>query len=300
KAMGKLTSSANAPSAMIIGAAHSDEVLDWLAEHHFTAILLRPKSMFDEDGAVALGAYDLKIKGLWATDAPGTLGRILNGHRAPPPVIESYNRNSYPSGLYASAIIAKAARAGRKLPDDVINNLRNLPGIEVDPNSFERIGNDVIFRIGIDNVDGQRQWVWARVGTRSSGGTAAPNESLEDKLLKAEASGGGVPPKEPPKNDNKTSQPGEDPKKKNDSGKFAEKAEASGGGVPPKEPPKNDSEAGQPDKDPQRNKKSEESIKDETIKSGEADLVLTRLTENDYAVFAKDRETVRKAETITR
>jgi hypothetical protein len=96
----------------------------------------------------------------------------------------------------ASIIIARAAGGGKKIPDDIWNDLSSLPGITIDKSSFSRDGPDVIFSAKLTAPgDGSRE-VWARVGTLPGG----QNLTLEEKLLQDIADLEGKPQASPSDN----------------------------------------------------------------------------------------------------
>jgi hypothetical protein len=82
----------------------------------------------------------------------------------------------------ASIVLARAARAGGRFPDDVLPRLSALPDLRIDKDSISRQGYDVIFRAWLKQDDGSEKEVWARVGTREPNGIAP--QTLEEKLIK--------------------------------------------------------------------------------------------------------------------
>jgi hypothetical protein len=178
----ELVSRASGPVVMIIGAAHADRVTELLAQRNASFVLIRPIDLNPSYGSLTVEQYDRKASGGWARNSPGTLGYVLNQRRKPPPVIERASGVSYASMNLAGMIVAKAARSGGRIPDDIWPRISNLPGIRIDKTSFSVDGYDVIFRGWLKDDNGQEKEVWARVGTASV--TTGPI-SLQDKFIDA-------------------------------------------------------------------------------------------------------------------
>ena len=172
------------PVAMIIGAAHADRVTELLTKQNVSFALIQPADLDPKNGSLTTEQYERKAKGLWARNSKGTLGRVLNVQRKPPPVTERVTGQSYASMNLAGMIVAKAARSGKRVPDDILPQLSALPGLRVDTASFSRDGYDVIFCAWLKQDDGREKEVWARVGTIEHPSGVAPT-GLEAKLIKA-------------------------------------------------------------------------------------------------------------------
>ena len=191
-----MASSNGSPVAMIIGAAHSDKVIGILAQKNVHFALIRPADLNPASGSLSVDQYERKVSGQWARDSKGTLGRVLNLHKKPPPVLERISGQGYASMNLAGMLVAKAARSHKRIPDDLLPQLASLPGIRVDHASFGLDGYDVIFRAWLKLDDGREREVWTRVGTIEPAAGAATG-TLESKLvkaasdLKADSSGGG-------------------------------------------------------------------------------------------------------------
>jgi hypothetical protein len=177
-------SSGGAPVAMIIGAAHSDKVSELLAQQGLSYALIQPADLNPKNGSLTMAQYERKSKGLWARDAKGTLGHVLNTQRKPPPVLERTTAQSYASMNLAGMLIAQAARGGGPFPDGVLPQISNLPGLRVDKDSITRDGYDVLYRAWLKQDNGQEKEVWARVGTIAHPAGPAPT-TLEGRLLAA-------------------------------------------------------------------------------------------------------------------
>src|SRR5436190_7457955 len=191
---------AGKPVAMIIGAAHTKRVLAELEKKGATTVVLRPRDFKGEDDGISLRRFRLKSQGLWGNDDPNSLGALLNPKRKPAPVIGNMKRDGYASAQAAAKIAAKSVRSGGDFPKAIIDQLKALPGITVDPLSFEKKGYDVIFSLDIEN-NGKTQKIWVRAGTRPTGtqSSSDPLEAALSELKKAEADGGSGGGKEPPK-----------------------------------------------------------------------------------------------------
>jgi len=148
------------PIAMIIGAGHTDKVIRLLREKNAPFALLRPVSLNPKGaGSLTVAQYERKIAGNWVDDGDLSLGRILSTHKKPPPVVELKSAPSFTNVNYAAHIVAKAARSGRRLPDDNLRaQLSNLSGVSVDFSTFRQDGYDVIFAATVtDNQSNPRR-----------------------------------------------------------------------------------------------------------------------------------------------
>jgi hypothetical protein len=195
-----LTDKDKGPTAMIIGAAHSERVTEILGEHDVSFVLLRPIALNPDYANLTSEQFDRKNKALWCRTTEGTLGRLLNAQRKPQPIIETSTAESYASAYMAAEIVALASRDSKRVPDDVWDEIKDLPSLEVDRGSFKIDGFDVIFKVIVIDTDGKQREVWIRVGTATTKGRA---RELEEKLHQsiADLGGGGrLPPNEPPPN----------------------------------------------------------------------------------------------------
>lgn len=195
-----LGSSPTAPVAMIIGAAHSKEVIAQLKSADISCALLHPIAFNPTFANLSMDEFERKNRLKWARITNGTLGRILNSYHKPPPFIETPTAHSYASAYMAVMLVSEAARVGKRVPDDVKTELAGLPELQVDLDSFQQVdGYDVIFRMWLTGTDGQKKEVWARAGTAD---TRERARTLEQELLQAIADlggGGGMPPGKPPR-----------------------------------------------------------------------------------------------------
>lgn len=178
----QLPGSAEAPEAMIIGAAHADKVTTLLTQENVPFSLIQPENLDSKVGSMSVDEYERKVKGQWAANLPGTLGHVLNVQRKPPPVVERTTGHSYASMQLASILIARAARQGGNFPDNIWNQISQLPDLKIDRNSITRIGYDVVFRAWLKQDDDREKEVWARVGTIAASNVSQPH-SLEEKLI---------------------------------------------------------------------------------------------------------------------
>jgi hypothetical protein len=187
------------PVAMVIGAAHSDHVTRLLHESDVSYALIRPDPINPDYGQMSIEQFGRKHKQQWARTSEGTLGKLLNGRFKPPVFITTATAKSAADANLACMLIARAARSGKNVPGDVRGQLTDLPGLDIDWQSFERDGNDVIFCMRLTGTDGAQKEVWARVGAVSSPQRA---RTIEEKLRQAIAdlggSGGKIPPRDPP------------------------------------------------------------------------------------------------------
>jgi hypothetical protein len=188
------------PAAMTIGAAHTDRVIELLRSRNVSLAHMRPLALNPKYGNLSNEQFKRKSQKKWARTSPGTLGRLLNAGHKPPPVIGTATGKSYASMNLAAILIADAARARKRIPEDIWTQIASLPELRIDRASFTFDGFDVIFRAWLKNTDGKEREVWARVGTLD---TPEQAMDLEQKLSQAIADLGGgskIPPREPPTN----------------------------------------------------------------------------------------------------
>ncbi len=198
----------DAPTAMTIGAAHTENVLELLNDRNAAYVRITPNSLNPDYGNMTMEQFERKNDQKWARINPGTLGLLLNNDRNPPPMIETATSKSYASMNLAALLVAEAARGGMRIPEDILPQLDNLPEFRIDRSSFIIEGYDVIFRAWLKNTGGYDQEVWARVGTMD---TPEKAQSLEDKLMQAIVDLGGegyLPPRKPPYNSKGTTDEG--------------------------------------------------------------------------------------------
>jgi hypothetical protein len=185
-------------SAMQVGAAHSEKVIETLRARNVACALVRPVDLDPDHGSISTEEFERKSSGRWARTYGGSLGRLLNSQRKPPPVIETATGKSYGNAMLASRVIAMAARKGQPVPQSVREQLDRLEEIKVDWDSFTQDGFDVIYRMWLTKTDGKSVEVWARVGSLADEDKSA---SLVEKLMKKIADLGGGnkrPPGKPP------------------------------------------------------------------------------------------------------
>lgn len=186
------------PVAVIIGAAHTQEVIELFQSRNVSFAQITPLALDPNYAQLSDEQFDRKNEGKWARTGLGTLGALLNGSRKPPPIIENATSYSYASMGLAAILVAQAARAGTPIPDGVWAQIASLPELRVDRDSFAVDGYDVVFRAWLKGTDGGDKEVWARVGSLD---TPEKAKTLEEKLLQAisDLGGGGkLPPRDPP------------------------------------------------------------------------------------------------------
>ncbi len=204
-------------TAMIIGGAHTDGVTKLLREQRVSFAVISPTALNATYGSLTLDQFDRKNETKWARTSPGTLGRLLNAAgktqgsqegRKPPPMIETTTAKSYASAQLAGMLIATAARGRKRIPDDIWDQIKDLPEFTADRASFTVVGDDVIYKSTLKKTDGKDVIVWARVGTADS---VPETKSLEQKLLQARVdlgAIGNIPPTKPPSNSTPTKDEG--------------------------------------------------------------------------------------------
>jgi len=186
--------------AMVIGAGHSEQVTKLLRAQGLSYALLRPIAFNPEYANLTIEQFERKNNGKWARTSPGTLGRLLNGQRKPPPTIERRTAHSYASAILAAKVLAEALRDGKRIPEDVREQLTDLPGTQIDWDTVKVIdGVDVVFSMRLQSVSGNAIQVWGRAGTVTRPDDTA---TLEQKLLQCISDlggGGNKPPRDPPR-----------------------------------------------------------------------------------------------------
>lgn len=187
------------PLSMIIGAAHSKEVREALENAGIAHAVLRPRDFNPELGSLSVDDFTRKSEGGLARIEEGTLGRLLNGLRKPKPILETTTAKSLGSAYYVVEIVSEAKRRGLVVPTDIKEELRDLPELEIDWDSFSNDGFDVTFRMWTRDINGKRIEVWTRAGTADS---AEEAKTLEEKLLQriSDSGGNGKEPPKPPTN----------------------------------------------------------------------------------------------------
>lgn len=175
--------SPNVPVAMIIGAAHTELIVDLLTENGNSFAIIRGNALDKglENGNLSYAAYDRKTQQL-SVGLPGSLGALLDGRKKPQPVINKVWLQSELQTYHLTDILAKAARSGQLPPfDDELNNLPELKGITLNRSSITIKDGDVIFSVDVLNDNGEEVTVWVRARTDKD----AVDKFLEDRLQEA-------------------------------------------------------------------------------------------------------------------
>ncbi|MBM9519868.1 hypothetical protein JWG39_08565 [Desulforhopalus vacuolatus] len=174
------------PVAMIIGAAHTKEVLEELKTNNLSYAQITPIDLNPEYGSLTMEQFELKNQGKWAQTDLGSLGVLLNSDRNPPPMIETASGKSYASACLASMLLADLVYSGgsiNPLPDELREQLLSLPELRVDVDSITTDGYDVIFRMWVKNTKNKEVEIWGRVGTTENEANETEGKTLENKLL---------------------------------------------------------------------------------------------------------------------
>lgn len=166
--------SADAPVAMVIGAAHTELIVDLLTKQGVSFAVLRSNT-FDmnlENGDLSSEAYDRKSQKL-SIDQPGTLGALLDGRKKPQPVIgKTWFQSKIETYIIADNIARYVAGGGKlPLPDDVIPEMGN---VILDKSSIEIKGNVVFFSVKAKDDNDKQVTVWI--------GAQANKESVDTLL----------------------------------------------------------------------------------------------------------------------
>jgi len=175
--------SPNVPVAMVIGAAHTELVVQLFAERGISFAIVRGNALDQglANGDLSNNAYDRKNKKL-SVDLAGSLGALLDGRKKPQPVVNEAWFQSKAQIFLLTDILARAAASGKTPPfDDVLNNLPELEGVTLDKSSITIKDGDVIFSVKALGNNGSEVTVWVRTRT----GQEAIEKLLEDRLLDA-------------------------------------------------------------------------------------------------------------------
>jgi hypothetical protein len=197
-----------AAAAMQIGAGHTSQILGILKTADASYAQIAPKALNPDFAILSNEQFARKNVLEWTRTTEGTLGRLLNAKRKPPPIIGTATAHSYASLNLAVLIVAKAARLGKRVPDDIWGEISGLPELSVDRDSFFQDGYDIVFRAWPIDTAGRKREVWIRAGTSD---TKRGADSLEARLVRAIADlddSDGIPPQKPPSNSTATKDEG--------------------------------------------------------------------------------------------
>ncbi|MBE3111163.1 MAG: hypothetical protein IMZ46_11745, partial [Acidobacteria bacterium] len=175
---------AGPPTAMQIGAGHTERVKDRLSDAGVSFAVIRPNS-FEENaknGNLSSEAYKRKM-GALSVDAPGWVGRLLDDRLKPPPVVGKLWFQSKAELLLLTTLVARAAAQGQLPPfNDALGDvLPLLQSVTLLPDTIEVIGNDVIFGVEARDRNSQLVHIWVRT-TRDKD---IARQTLNDRLLAA-------------------------------------------------------------------------------------------------------------------
>ncbi|AKB44005.1 hypothetical protein [Methanosarcina vacuolata] len=140
--------SPDAPIVMIIGAAHTDKVIDLLTDQSAAFVIISPKSLEKSDDKSELdsAAYERKNNAL-SVDSDGLLGSYLDrrpvNYKKPPSVTGETWFKSKAEMYFVTETIATAISGGAKEPYDFLDKFDDLDDIKVD-NSSINVKDDYI------------------------------------------------------------------------------------------------------------------------------------------------------------
>jgi len=216
---------AEAPVAMVIGAAHTDGVCRLFDEQKTAYTLIRPNSLgaskYDAN-SISFAAFGRKGKKL-SVDAQG-FGALLDDRKRPPPVVSTPWFQAKADLYVVTDIIAAAATSqdNRVKPPFGLDPEKdlNLGMVRVDPSTLERVGDDVMFKVlvSVDPRNPTELWVRTRsFGTALPTGNIADvgDQEIEKLLLEAWGGGDGKQPpggRDPARFDENPDRPGGPPK----------------------------------------------------------------------------------------
>jgi len=178
-----LQQSADAPVAMIIGAAHTELVAQLFTDEGVSFAVIRSNSLEEnrEEGDLDYQAYERKSNSQ-SVGPPGTLGALLDGRKKPRPVIGELWFQSKANIYLLIEIIARAAASGEVPPfTDALSNLPPLEGVTLDKDSILIKDGDVVFSVKALDKNNNQVTIWVRA--RASREIAA--KTLEQRLLEA-------------------------------------------------------------------------------------------------------------------
>jgi hypothetical protein len=191
------------PIAMIIGAAHTERVVELFTDVEVSVAVLRANSLAEgrEEGDLSLEAYDRKMLGL-SVDSPGSLGALLDGRKKPRPVIQELWFQVKAKTFLLVTSAARAIAEGHTI-DELEGILPTFDNITFRPLKVD--GNELIF--AIDTVDNNNNPI--TVYGRAVVNRPAAGQLLEERLFDGL---GGVQSKEIPDSSKQESEEVSEPK----------------------------------------------------------------------------------------
>ena len=156
-----LDSASKSPVALIVGAAHTNLVIDLLRAHGVSFAVVSPLSLTEslENGKLTSPAYKRKTKRK-SVDGPGMLGSFIDGRHKPGSVLSERWFHIKSESYLATVLLARAAAAGDSLPfKNLQKQLESLKYIKVNFDSCklvkrkDQVGVVFTFKAKIDESD---------------------------------------------------------------------------------------------------------------------------------------------------
>lgn len=192
----------SSPIAGVIGAAHTTRIVEGLRANGISVAVIRANAL-DNRKTQELSqeeylGYERKLERR-SVESEG-LGALVQKKRKPAPVLELPWVKRKVNVYQATVAVTTSVLVSNDKPPYRIGALP--PGISVDPDKISRIGDEVLFSIGIEDEKGGKSTIWVRAGYARS--TVDRDRSRADidgriqSLLAEGGDGGGIePPKKP-------------------------------------------------------------------------------------------------------
>ncbi len=134
-----MDSASTAPMALMIGAAHTEKVVELIKAAKVSYAVLSPISLVEgtKTSKLTVPMYQRKMN-LESTDGPGMLGALLEGRKKPPPVLWTQWFRSK-TAIYTSIdLIVAAAARNERIPSDALRaQLQGFQSIKIDWSSMK-------------------------------------------------------------------------------------------------------------------------------------------------------------------
>lgn len=169
------------PIALIIGAAHTAKASDMLRKQGVSWAVVRPISLARGDtmGDLTIDAFERKRKKL-SVDDKGLIGSFLDGRWKPPTIFDQIWFRSESELKYITILLAHAVAEGDHPPfESIKNDLSNLKHVKIAPNSFNVIGNELIFKV---EAETNKPNYWETFWVRTVMMAYKKRKSLEERL----------------------------------------------------------------------------------------------------------------------
>lgn len=182
--------STDMPIALIIGTGHTAKVAQLLNDYHSAYAVITGNSLIEHNNKSDLNwsTYKRKEQRL-SVDEPNTLGSFLDKRyeksriKKLPPVLNEEWLRTEAEIYYIAERLARAAANNVPIPSGVKDELSILKYAEVDINSIQKVGDEVIFSVNV-KIDGAKRTIWGRT-TQSEVQPDGGEKTLEQLLKEA-------------------------------------------------------------------------------------------------------------------